>query len=132
MNQPDAVRRALDAVPSLPRDDDGPVFAEPWQAQAFAMTLALNEAGAFAWAEWVEVFSAEIKRAQEAGDPDTGETYYHQWLAALERIVADKGIAAGDLLGEAKNAWDSAAKRTPHGRPIHLDAGFLERLRATV
>ena len=80
-----AARRATDEVPSIPRDADGPVFREPWEAQAFAMTLALHERGLFTWPEWAAALSQEIKRAQAAGDPDTGETYYSHWLAALEK-----------------------------------------------
>ena len=41
-----AAMRAAVAVPGVPRDADGPVFREPWEAQAFAMTLALHERGA--------------------------------------------------------------------------------------
>ena len=74
------------AVPGLPRDEGGPVFHEPWQAQAFAMTLALYKRGLFAWPEWAAALGAEIKRAQAAGDPDRGDTYYHHWLAALEQL----------------------------------------------
>lgn len=129
MNPRDAAKKALDAVPSLPRDDDGPVFAEPWQAQAFVMTLALNEAGRFTWPEWVDVFSEEIAKAQNAGDPDVGDTYYHHWLAALERILAEKGIAKTELLDQVKSAWDEAARRTPHGLPIELEPGVVEIVR---
>jgi nitrile hydratase accessory protein len=86
----DAARQALDAVPSIPRDAEGPVFREPWEAQAFALVLGLYRHGLFTWKEWTEALVAEIRRAQEAGDPDTGETYYRHWLAALERIVAPR------------------------------------------
>src|ERR1035437_3302709 len=86
-----AARRATQEVPSIPRDADGPVFREPWEAQAFAMTLALHERGLFTWGEWAAALAAEIKRAQGAGDPDTGETYYSHWLAALEQQGAEKG-----------------------------------------
>ena len=79
------------ALPSLPRDAGGPVFREPWEAQAFAIALALYERGLFTWPEWAATLADEIKRAQMAGDPDTGETYYHHWLAALERLVAREG-----------------------------------------
>src|SRR3954468_13330051 len=75
--------RAAVAVPGVPRDEDGPVFREPWEARAFAMALALHEGGLFTWKEWAETLGAEIKRAQPAGDPDTGETYYEHWLASL-------------------------------------------------
>jgi nitrile hydratase accessory protein len=108
------------AVPSLPRDEGGPVFHEPWQAQAFAMTLALHQRGLFTWPEWAAALAAEIKRAQAAGDPDRGNTYYHHWLAALERLVADKRIADPATLKRYHDAWDRAADRTPHGTPIEL------------
>jgi nitrile hydratase accessory protein len=117
---PEAARRAAAAVPGIPRDTDGPVFREPWEAQAFAMTLALYERGLFTWPEWSAALAAEIKRAQAAGDPDTGETYYRHWLAALERIVADKGVADAGTLARYCDAWDRAADRTPHGQPIEL------------
>jgi nitrile hydratase accessory protein len=115
-----AARRATEAVPSIPRDREGPVFHEPWEAQAFAMALALHERGLFTWSEWAATLAAEIKRAQAAGDPDTGETYYHHWLAALERLTAEKGIADRDSLARYRDAWDRAADRTPHGSPIEL------------
>jgi len=117
---PAAARRATEDVASIPRDSDGPVFREPWEAQAFAMALALHERGLFTWPEWAAMLSAEIKRAQQAGDPDTGETYYHHWLNALERMVADKGITDAETLRRYHDAWDHAADRTPHGLPIEL------------
>ena len=88
----EAPAELIAALPSLPRDAGGPVFREPWEAQAFAMTLALYRRGLFTWPEWAAALAAEITRAQAAGDPDTGDTYYHHWLAALERLVADKGV----------------------------------------
>jgi nitrile hydratase accessory protein len=115
-----AARRAAEAVASIPRDAEGPVFREPWEAQAFAMAVALHERGIFSWSEWAEALGAVIKRAQAAGDPDTGETYYHHWLAALERIVADKGVTDAVTLARYTQAWDHAADRTPHGQPIEL------------
>jgi nitrile hydratase accessory protein len=115
-----AARRAADAVPSIPRDSEGPVFSEPWEAQAFAMALALHERGLFAWPEWAATLAAEIKRAQAAGDPDTGETYYYHWLNALERLVTEKGVTNTQTLARYRNAWDHAADRTPHGTPIEL------------
>lgn len=111
---------AARAVPGIPTDEDGPVFREPWEAQAFAMTLSLYDRGLFTWAEWAAALAAEIKRAQAAGDPDTGETYYNHWLAALEKIVADKGVATHDTLHRTRDAWDHACDRTPHGQPIEL------------
>jgi nitrile hydratase accessory protein len=111
------------AVPGVPCDAEGPVFREPWEAQAFALALALHDRGVFTWPEWAAALSAEIKRAQAAGDPDTGETYYRHWLAALERIVEQKGVADAALRARYYDAWDHAADRTPHGQPIELEPG---------
>jgi nitrile hydratase accessory protein len=111
---------ADEQVPGLPRDADGPVFREPWEAQAFAMTLALHQRGLFTWPEWAAALGAEIERAQAAGDPDTGETYYRHWLNALETLVSAKGIAGAEALTRYRNAWSRAAHRTPHGAPIEL------------
>jgi nitrile hydratase accessory protein len=120
MIDPTAARRATQEVPSIPRDNDGPVFREPWEAQAFAMTLALHERGLFTWSEWAAALAFEIKRAQVQGDPDTGETYYSHWLAALEKLVAEKDVATHDTLHRYRDAWDHACDRTPHGKPIML------------
>ena len=117
-----AAHRATQEVPGIPHDSDGPVFGEPWQAQAFAMTLALHERGVFSWPAWAAALAAEITRAQGAGDPDTGETYYSHWLAALEKLVAEKGIATHETLHRTRDAWDHACDRTPHGQPIVLTA----------
>ncbi len=117
---PQAAMRAAISVPGVPRDAQGPVFREPWEAQAFAMTLALHERGLFTWKEWAAALAVEIKRAQAAGDPDTGETYYEHWLAALEKIVAQKGVTDTSMLHRYRDAWDHAADRTPHGQPIEL------------
>jgi nitrile hydratase accessory protein len=117
---PAAARHATEAVPGIPRDVDGPVFREPWEAQAFSMALALHQRGIFTWPEWAATLADEIKRAQAAGDPDTGETYYCHWLATLERLVAEKGITSRDTLARYRDAWDRAADRTPHGTPIDL------------
>jgi nitrile hydratase accessory protein len=114
------VREASDAVPGVPRDADGPVFREPWEAQAFAMALALHARGLFSWNEWAAALADEIRRAQACGDPDTGETYYRHWLATLERLIADKGVATTETLHRYRDAWDHAADRTPHGSPIEL------------
>jgi nitrile hydratase accessory protein len=105
---------------SIPRNADGLVFRAPWEAEAFALTVSLNERGLFTWNEWAATLGDEIKKAQAAGDPDTGETYYHHWLAALERIVAAKGLADAGLLVRTRDAWKRACARTPHGRPIEL------------
>ena len=115
-----AAAHATANVPGIPRDDDGPVFREPWEAQAFAMALALHERGLFSWTEWAAALADQIKRAQAEGDPDTGETYYRHWLATLEHLVAAKGVATAETLHRYRDAWDHAADRTPHGMPIEL------------
>ena len=117
-----AAARAAHALPDIPCDAEGPVFREPWEAQAFAMALTLHERGVFTWPEWAATLADEIKRSQAAGDPDTGETYYRHWLATLERLVAAKGVASTETLHRYRDAWDHAADRTPHGKPIELTA----------
>ena len=125
--EPEAARRATEAIPSVPRDANGPVFREPWEAHAFAMALALHDRGLFAWTEWAEKLGEEIKKAQAAGDPDTGETYYRHWLATLERVVAEKGVTTSPALAQHYDAWERAARRTPHGTPIELRAEDFRR-----
>ena len=103
-----------------PGDETGPVFREPWEAQAFALAVELSEAGVFTWAEWAETLGAEIKAAQAAGDPDLGDTYYRHWLAALERLVAEKGLLGAADLAARRDAWARAHRETPHGEPVTL------------
>jgi nitrile hydratase accessory protein len=110
----------LDRLPLLPRDDDGPIFAEAWQAQAFAMTMELARQGRFTWSEWAATLGAEIEAAQARGDADLGDTYYHHWLAALERLVAAKNLLSAGELASRKKAWRDAAAHTVVGRPIVL------------
>lgn len=110
-----------DILPDLPCDDTAaPVFRAPWEAQAFAMTVSLHQQGLFSWTEWAAVLSEEIKAAQAAGDPDTGATYYHHWLRALERLTVEKGAVTPAALHEKAEGWDRAARATPHGQPITL------------
>jgi nitrile hydratase accessory protein len=116
LNRPELVA----ALPELPRDAEGPVFREPWEAQAFAMAVALHQQGVFTWSEWATTLAAEIKAAQAAGDPDTGETYYRHWLAALEKLVAAKALTSAAELATRRDQWDRAAHATPHGQPIEL------------
>ena len=115
-----AIAQATSVLPDLPQDGDGPVFREPWEAQAFAMALSLYDRGLFTWKEWAATLGDEIKKAQAAGDPDTGETYYRHWLATLERIVAEKGVTNAQQLARTRHAWEHACERTPHGTPIEL------------
>ena len=107
---------------AIPRNDNGPVFSEPWEAEAFALAVSLNERGVFTWSEWAQILGDEIKKAQAAGDPDTGETYYHHWLATLERVLAEKGLTDPMQLKRTRDAWAQACARTPHGAPIELRA----------
>lgn len=116
-----STRPDLDKLPALPRDDTGPVFKAPWEAQAFAMTLKLYEAGCFTWGEWAAQLGREIADAGKAGDPDLGDTYYRHWLAALEKLVSAKGLVGTEILAARKEAWRAAAARTPHGQSILLE-----------
>jgi nitrile hydratase accessory protein len=90
-------------------------FAEPWEARAFAMVRALQDAGLLTPAEWTAALAAEVRRSSDAGD-----TSYHHWLSALESVVATKNLASTDTLCAGRAAWARAARRTPHGDPIEL------------
>lgn len=110
----------LSALPALPRDAGGPVFKAPWEAQAFAIMLSLHERGVFTWREWADALAAELAAAAAAGNPDDGTHYYEHWLAALEKLVAKKKLIPSDELERCVDAWDAAAKATPHGSPVEL------------
>lgn len=101
-------------------EPDKSVFNQPWEAEAFAIVFALHQAGLITWGAWAATLADEIRRAQAGGDPDTGETYYSHWLAALERVVAERGIASVDTQAHYRDAWRRAAQRTPHGEAIEL------------
>lgn len=108
----------------LPAGLDEPVFSEPWQAEAFAMVVALHERGVFSWGEWAERLSAEVKKPDAAAD---GSDYYERWLAALERLLAEKGFADQNEVNSLAAAWERAAHATPHGKPILLENDPLAR-----
>ena len=114
----DAARLA--ALPPLPRDEEGPVFAAPWQAQAFALAVKLSEQGRFTWKEWAAALADELKAAADRGEPDDGSRYYHHWVAALERLVTGKGLTDSPALRDRKEAWAEAYRHTPHGQPVVL------------
>ncbi len=114
------VGEAARVVPGIPVDQDGPVFKEPWEAEAFAIALALFDRGVFTWGEWATTIGDEIRKAQAAGDPDTGATYYRHWLSTLERLVTEKQVTTREQLDRTHDAWEHAAHRTPHGTPIVL------------
>jgi nitrile hydratase accessory protein len=120
---PPAAPPAALELPGLPRDEAGPVFAEPWQAHAFALAVKLHEAGAFTWPEWARALAATLAAAAAAGAPDDGSHYYEHWLATLERLVAGKGLLTPDALHTRKEAWADAYRATPHGKPVTLQAG---------
>lgn len=121
MSRPDAGDTArLGALPSLPRDEEGPVFAEPWQAQAFAIAVRLSDDGHFTWEEWADKLAEELEKALERGEPDDGSRYFEHWLAALERLVVEKQLTPSDALAERKAAWTEAYRNTPHGQPVEL------------
>ncbi len=118
---------ALDplSLPRLPRDADGPVFAEPWQAQAFALTLKLHEAGRFTWSEWAETLGAEL-----ATDPsDDGSRYYDHWVAALEALAVRHGMTEPAALRARKAAWVRAYRETPHGKAVELPGTIAPSVR---
>ena len=110
----------LACLPALPRDESGPVFAEPWQAQAFAMAVRLSTEGHFTWKEWAAALADELKSVAIRGEVDDGSRYYEHWLAALERLVIAKGLSSRTALDERKDAWADAYRHTPHGKPVEL------------
>jgi nitrile hydratase accessory protein len=120
MTEVPAISINANAADALLRDMEGPAFAEPWMAQAFACAVHLSRQGLFTWNEWVEVFSAEIKiHPQQAGEA-ADAAYYRQWLAALETIVGLKGAASVAEIGERQETWRQAYLNTPHGQPVEL------------
>jgi len=124
LSQPDPIREPenLAALPRLPRDEGGPVFAEPWQAQAFSLAVSLSAQGHFTWKEWAAALATELQAAASRGEPDDGSRYYHHWLAALERLVTAKGLSDPAALLARKEAWADAYRHTPHGKPVELSA----------
>lgn len=117
---PDLNAQRLADLPRLPRDEGGPVFAEPWQAQAFAMAVKLSEQGYFTWKEWAKALATELEAAAGRGEPDDGTHYYEHWLVTLERMVTDKRLTDTAALRERKDAWADAYRHTPHGKPVVL------------
>jgi nitrile hydratase accessory protein len=120
MSEVDASAPAIHEPPGLPRDRGKAVFAEPWEAQAFALAVKLSEQGHFTWKEWTEALGHELRAAAARGEGDDGSRYYHHWLAALERLVAEKGLTDPTAMQERKEAWAEAYRQTPHGEPVLL------------
>jgi nitrile hydratase accessory protein len=120
LHQPDLAPLA-ENLAALPRDEGGPIFAEPWQATVFALAVRLSAEGHFTWKEWAATLAEELKVAAERGEPDDGSRYYHYWLAALERLVVTKGLSDPPALLARKAAWADAYRHTPHGSPVELE-----------
>jgi len=114
----------LVALPRLPRDEDGPVFAEPWQAQAFALAVRLSEQGYFTWKEWAAALADELKASAARGEADDGSRYYHCWLTALEHLAVAKRLTDPAAMLARKQAWSDAYRDTPHGKPVELGNDF--------
>jgi nitrile hydratase accessory protein len=110
----------LSDLKHLPRDEGGPVFAEPWQAQAFALAVRLSAQGYFTWKEWAATLADELKAAADRGEPDDGSHYYEHWLAALERLVTSKQLTDDAELLTRRDEWADAYRHTPHGKPVEL------------
>ena len=127
LNQPNLIPQPenLAALSHLPRDEGEPVFAEPWQAQAFALAVRLSAQGHFTWKEWAAALADELKAAASRGEPDDGSRYYQHWLAALERLVTSKGLSDPASLLARKEAWADAYRHTPHGKPVELAASSV-------
>ena len=108
------------ALPGILRDETDPAFDAPWQAQAFALVVRLSKTGHFGWDEWIRVFSREIVRSPSRAGESENDTYYRQWLDALEQIVVEKGLLAPGEAQERASAWRAAYVNTPHGQPVEL------------
>ncbi len=124
MSRPEANDTAerFSTSPLLPRDEEGPVFAEPWQAQAFAIAVQLSADGHFTWTEWTLALGEQLQAAVRRGEPDDGSRYFEHWVAALEHLVVDKKLTDLTVLGERKEAWAESYRHTPHGQPVELGA----------
>ena len=127
MNDPratlaDIAAQCSGALPLPPGAADVPVFAEPWQAQAFAMAVQLHAKGVFTWPQWAQALSQTITQAGAAGDPDDGSGYYQHWVDALEHLVLAHNLGTAEQIHRLEHAWEAAAARTPHGQPIEVQA----------
>ena len=125
MSRPDAnddAAKRFETSLLLPRDEEGPVFAEPWEAQAFAMAVKLSVEGHFTWMEWTIALGEQLQAALRRGEPDDGSRYFEHWIAALEHLVVDKNLTDLTALSERKKAWADSYRHTPHGHPVELGA----------
>ena len=125
MSRPDADDDAAKRVatsPLLPRDEEGLVFAEPWEAQAFAMAVKLSEEGHFTWMEWTIALGEQLQAVLRSGGADDRSRYFEHWIAALEHLVVYKNLTDLTALSERKKAWADSYRHTPHGHPVELGA----------
>jgi nitrile hydratase accessory protein len=119
-------RAACPADPAaLPADQGGPVFAEPWQASAFALAVHLSERGAFAWSEWSAALGHEIQASAQRG-PEEGAAYFDCWLDALERLCREKSLVDAAEISRRREQWRQAYLNTPHGEPVALTAATAD------
>ena len=125
MSRPDAnddAAKRFETSPLLPRDEEGPVFAEPWEAQAFAMAVKLSEEGHFTWMEWTIALGEQLQAVLRSGGADDRSRYFEHWIAALEHLVVYKNLTDLTALSERKKAWADSYRHTPHGHPVELGA----------
>lgn len=109
---------------ALPGDEDGPVFAEPWQARVFALIVQLHQDGRYDWNAFQRRLSAEVGAADAAHDDATG--YYEHWLAAAEKLLVAEGLVSAHELAARKA---HVAAHRPHPttavpNPIAIDPGL--------
>jgi len=110
----------FEEIPDLPRNEAGPLFAEPWQLTAFGIVYNLYQRGHFRWREWVDCLSAEIAMNKDFGTGDLNTIYYNQWLSALETLVVKKGLSSPDELAVRREEWRRADEHREFGEPLHL------------
>lgn len=113
-----AVDKAPDLIPDI--DRTGPVFDEPWQAQAFSVLVALRQEGCFEWKDWVDVFSQTIKAFPAEPGETANAAYFRQWAYALERMLVGRGLLTASEIAGREQQWRQAYLNTPHGEPVHL------------
>ena len=117
----DSIKTAFpDLLHDSGKDEQQQVFAEPWEAHAFAIAVKLSEKGLFKWSDWTNALAEEIKEAKDQGQPDFGNTYYQFWLSALETILLEKNILKKSDLNSKMEQWRHAYLSTPHGNPVKL------------
>jgi nitrile hydratase accessory protein len=109
--------RVLDASgPAAPPRRNGElVFAAPWESRVFGITMALYEQGRFEWDEFRGRLIAAIGREERAHPVGAQFPYYACWLAALEELLAAKGVCAE----EALRARAGALAARPAGHDHH-------------